>query len=121
MSTKHILIVLGAALLIGTQHPRSTASDGEPPKRIDSFLGLKAGDEREVGGIKLCWCPAGRFKMGSPPSEPERRPDEDQVEVRLTKGFWMGKQEETQRQWKRGVGKLPGELTAGGGDVDDVS
>src|SRR5437016_4586737 len=25
MSTKHILIVLGAALLIGTQHPRSTA------------------------------------------------------------------------------------------------
>jgi formylglycine-generating enzyme required for sulfatase activity len=120
MSTKHILIVLGAALLIGRQHHPARASDGEPPKRIDSFLGLKAGDEREVGGIKLCWCPAGRFKMGSPPNEPKRRPDEDQVEVTLTKGFWTGKCEVTQGQWKRVVGKLPGELTPAGGEGDDL-
>ena len=77
-----------------------------------SFLGSKAGDEREVAGIKLCWCPAGRFLMGSPPNEPERRPDEDQVVVTLTKGFWMGKYEASQGQWKRIIGKLPGELTA---------
>src|SRR5947208_17180512 len=76
-----------------------------------SFLGSKAGDEREVAGIKLCWCPAGRFLMGSPPNEPERRPDEDQVVVTLTKGFWMGKYEASQGQWKRIIGKLPGELT----------
>jgi formylglycine-generating enzyme required for sulfatase activity len=78
----------------------------------DSFLGSKAGDEREVAGIKLCWCPPGRFLMGSPPNEPERRPDEDQVVVTLTTGFWMGKYEATQGQWKRVPGKLPGELTA---------
>jgi len=36
---------------------------------------------------------AGKFLMGSPRSEPERRPDEDQVEVTLTKGFWMAKYE----------------------------
>jgi len=47
----------------------------------DAFNGAKAGDEREVRGVKLRWCPAGRFTMGSPPSEPERRPGEDQVEV----------------------------------------
>ena len=82
-------------------------------------LGVKAGDEREVGGVKLCWCPPGPFRMGSPPDEPERRPDEAQVEVTLTKGFWMGKYEVTQGQWKRVVGKLPGELTAEGGDGDD--
>jgi hypothetical protein len=29
--------------------------------------------------------------MGSPPDEPERRPREDQVEVKLTTGFWGGK------------------------------
>jgi formylglycine-generating enzyme required for sulfatase activity len=57
--------------------------------------------------------------MGSPPDEPERRPDEAQVEVTLTKGFWMGKYEVTQGQWKRVAGKLPGELTAAGGDGDD--
>ena len=58
--------------------------------------------------------------MGSPRDEPERRPDEDQVEVTLTKGFWMGKYEVTQGQWKRVVGKLPGEFTAAGGEGYDL-
>ncbi len=98
----------------------SVASDVTPGNDDDdtppAFTGSKAGDEREVAGIKLCWCPAGQFLMGSPPSEPERRPDEDQVEVGLTKGFWVGKYEVTQGQWKRVVGAFPGELTAGEGD-----
>jgi formylglycine-generating enzyme required for sulfatase activity len=50
--------------------------------------------------------------MGSPSNEPERRPDEDHVEVTLTRGFWIGKYETTQGQWERVIGKLPGELTA---------
>jgi formylglycine-generating enzyme required for sulfatase activity len=50
--------------------------------------------------------------MGSPLSEPERRPDETQVEVTLTKGFWMAKFEATQGQWKRVMGELPGPSTA---------
>jgi formylglycine-generating enzyme required for sulfatase activity len=57
--------------------------------------------------------------MGSPPGEPERRSDEAQVEVTLTKGFWMCKYEVTQGQWTRVVGKLPGELTAAGGEGND--
>jgi len=81
-----------------------------------TFLGVKAGDERAVGGVKLCWCPPGRFMMGSPPGEPERRAGEDQVEVTLTRGFWVGKYEVTQGQWKRVVGEFPGKLTAGAGD-----
>ncbi len=96
-----------------------TGSDSQPPAPADSFDGAKAGDEREVAGIKLCWCPAGRFIMGSPRDEPERRPGEDQVEVTLTKGFWIGKYEATQGQWKRVIGKLPGELTAELPEGDD--
>jgi hypothetical protein len=76
------------------------------------FEGTASGDERELSGIKLCWCPAGRFVMGSPRSEPARRPGEDQIEVRTTKGFWTAKYEATQGQWKRVVGELPGPLTA---------
>jgi formylglycine-generating enzyme required for sulfatase activity len=57
--------------------------------------------------------------MGSPPNEPERRPGEDQVEVRLTKGFWVGKYEATQGDWKRIVGELPGPLTAELPEGDD--
>jgi hypothetical protein len=30
-----------------------------------------------IAGIKPCWCPPGRFVMGSPPGEPERRPGEN--------------------------------------------
>jgi formylglycine-generating enzyme len=71
----------------------------------------RPGDEREVAGVKLCWCPAGRFLMGSPPNEFERRPDEDQVEVNFTRGFWISMYEVTQGQWQRVLGQLPGPLT----------
>jgi formylglycine-generating enzyme required for sulfatase activity len=54
--------------------------------------------------------------MGSPPSEPERRPDEAQVTVTLTKGFWMAKYEVTQGQWKKVVGAFPDKQPAGEGD-----
>jgi formylglycine-generating enzyme required for sulfatase activity len=84
------------------------------------FEGSKPGQERTVQGVKLCWCPPGHFVMGSPPDEPERRPDEDQVEVTLTRGFWMGKYEVTQGEWKRIVGKFPGPFTAAGGEGDDL-
>src|SRR3990172_7574222 len=107
-------LVLLAAGVLGCQRTEPlTPTNG--PIRLDApsaFDGARAGEEREVAGIKFCWCPAGRFIMGSPPSEPERRPGEDQVEVTLSKGFWMGKYEATQGEWKRIVGELPGELTA---------
>jgi formylglycine-generating enzyme required for sulfatase activity len=75
------------------------------------FDGSRAGEEKTVAGVRLCWCPPGRFTMGSPPGEPERRPGEDPVEVALTRGFWGGKYEVTQGDWRRIVGDLPGPLT----------
>lgn len=63
------------------------AVDSTPVAAPSAFDGSKAGDEREVVGILLCWCPPGRFTMGSRPHEPERRPGEGQVEVSLTRGF----------------------------------
>ena len=69
-----------------------------------------------MAGIKLCWCPPGKFLMGSPASEPERRPGENQAEVTLSRGFWIGKYEVTQGEWKRVVGEFPDKLTAGEGD-----
>jgi formylglycine-generating enzyme len=97
-------------------NPSPVTAQLDAPGARPDFAGSRAGDEREVAGIKLCWCPAGRFVMGSPRDEPERRPGEDQVEVTLTKGFWAGKIEVTQGQWKQVVGAFPGKLTAGEGD-----
>ena len=82
----------------------------------DAFRGRTAGDRRDVGGIELGWCPPGTFRMGSPPNEPERRPGEDQVDVTLSRGFWIGRFEVTQGQWAQVVGEFPGERTAGAGD-----
>jgi sulfatase modifying factor 1 len=86
--------------------------------RADVFAGVKPGEEREVGGIRLCWCPPGNFQMGSPRAEMDRRPDEEQVEVTLTKGFWTGKYEVTRGQWKRVMGKFPGDTTVLAGEGD---
>jgi formylglycine-generating enzyme required for sulfatase activity len=94
----------------------AAAHADQPAAPADPFAGPKAGAEREISGIKFCWCPPGRFRMGSPPGEPERRPGEDQVEVTLTRGFWIGKYEVTQSQWKQVVGVFPGKYTAGEGD-----
>jgi formylglycine-generating enzyme len=88
----------------------------QPRTRQQANQALKAGDQREIAGIKLCWCPPGRFVMGSPADEPERRPDEAQVEVTLTKGFWAGKCEVTQSQWSRVMSALPATMSAGQGD-----
>jgi formylglycine-generating enzyme required for sulfatase activity len=99
---------LGGALAAAATLARPLAGQRQPP----AFRGKRAGDERRVGAIDLCWCPAGRFIMGSPHTEPERRPDEEQVTVTLTRGFWMAKYELTQGQWHRVAGPLPGETTA---------
>lgn len=79
-------------------------------------------------GIKMvfCWVPAttseawkqlsggkDTFTMGSPENEANRRDDESQHEVRLTKGFWMGKYEVTQTQWQRVMGSNPSEYKGG--------
>jgi formylglycine-generating enzyme len=85
-----------------------------------SFRGSQAGDSRELATVKLCWCPPGRFVMGSPRDEPERRPGEDQVQVTLTRGFWMAKYEATQGLWQRVAGSLPGPLTSQLPSGDDL-
>lgn len=82
-----------------------------PEGEAAAVLGKQAGDQRTIAGTALCWCPPGRFDMGSPLSEPERRPFEFQVTVTLTEGFWAGKYEVTQGEWKRVVGDLPGVTT----------
>ena len=113
-------ILLALAILVGNECHAAQPIDGQHEKANDSFLGAKAGAEWVVSGVKLCWCPPGKFSMGSPRNEPERRPGEDQVEVTLTKGFWMAKYEATQAEWKRVFGKLPGELTVELPEGDDL-
>lgn len=69
-------------------------------------VGKRPGELWEGNGLemKFCWCPPGTFAMGSPASEPLSFPNEDQVQVTLTKGFWMGKYEVMQSEWQQLMG-----------------
>jgi sulfatase modifying factor 1 len=88
--------------------------------------GTKAGDRHVITfneiEIPFRWCPPGKFKMGSPKSEKDRFDNEDQVDVTLTNGFWMGEFPVTQELYRavtgqnpshfKGSGKLPVEIVS---------
>ncbi len=83
----------------------------------------KAGQERDdnILKLRLVWCPKGSFRMGSPKDEKGRKPDEDQVTVTLSNGFWLGKFEVTQAQYEQVMGKNPSFFTASGEGASRVS
>ena len=53
----------------------------------------------KFAGIEMIWVPAGSFQMGSPFNSPVRIMDEKPHNVELTRGFYLGKYEITQRQY----------------------
>ena len=62
------------------------------------------------GGAKMemVWIEPGRFLMGSPASESARDYDEKpQHEVRISRGFYLGKYEIIQGQWEAVMGTTP--------------
>jgi len=71
--------------------------------------------------MKFCYCPPGSFKMGSPPDEKDRQGNEDQVKVKLSKGFWMAQTECTQAQWVAVMGSNPSEFKGDDLPVEKVS
>jgi formylglycine-generating enzyme len=96
------------AVLIGVALVQSVSA-------ADSLIGSRAGEVRQIDGISLCWCPPGQFRMGSPVDEAHHRPDEAAVDVKLSRGSWMGKFEVTQEQWRRVVGSFPQPQNGGEG------
>ena len=80
-----------------------------------------AGESRTFAGIEMVWVPPGTFSMGSPSSEEDRDSDETQHRVTLTKGFWMGKYEVTQAQWRAVMGSNPSKFSGSNLPVEQVS
>ena len=74
------------------EEPEEPVKD-EPEQSKGFEPGNKAGERKTVvvDGVEIAfrWCPAGTFIMGSPTSEANRKADERQHEVELTKGFWI--------------------------------
>jgi formylglycine-generating enzyme required for sulfatase activity len=103
--------VVGNAVVLSLAQKTGNGSSAVPAAaQKNSFRGVRPGEEREVERTRLCWCPPGRFVMGSPPAERGHRPDEAQVEATLSRGFWAGQWEVTQGDWKRVMEKFPDRL-----------
>ena len=72
----------------------------EPPKKT---IPLPGGVEAH-----FVWIAPGSYRRGSPATEPDRDADEGPPhEVRLTRGFFLGREEVTQRQWLAVMGEHP--------------
>lgn len=70
---------------------------------------LEAGTEWNDNSLNLpmIWCPRGPFRMGSPKNESYRDENEEQVQVILSQGFWLGKFAVTQAEWLQVMDSQP--------------
>jgi formylglycine-generating enzyme required for sulfatase activity len=133
---RKMIEVADSILLIRPGHPQVLALRQEATKarlakaKTDAEVVLKVehspGDKGTVdlgGGVKLelVWCPPGSFLMGSPENQADRSKDETQHRVTLTKGFWLGKTEVTQRQWEVIMGSNPSNFKGADLPVETVN
>ena len=68
-----------------------------------------AGETRVFDGMEFVWVPAGEFRMGS--NSPEMLAYQGGqivvTQVRISRGFWLGKYEVTQAEWQGVMGSNP--------------
>ena len=93
-------VPLGLTLVVEPLPSRS-----QPPIAVELVPGVR---------LDMVWIEPGAFTMGSPLGEPGRNDDEGpQLEVRLTRGFYLSQCEITQRQWTAVTGERPWSRHAG--------
>ena len=97
----------------GRQRGKYTA---KPKHRDTKTIVLPGGATME-----MIYVVPGSFTMGSPRWEKGRDNDEMQHRVTLTKGFWLGKYEVTQTQWKSVMGNNPSHFKGDDLPVEKVS
>lgn len=75
-----------------------------------------------VTGMQFAWVPGGSFRMGCVARDSECQDDEKKIRTVKLDGYWMGKYEVTQAQWKRVMGDNPSYNKKGGNyPVENVS
>lgn len=69
--------------------------------------------------MEMIYCPPGTYMMGRRKDSPCQESHDvcPQIKVTLTKGFWLGKYEVTQAQWKSVMGTNPSDSESLGDDL----
>lgn len=71
--------------------------------------------------LDMVWIEPGTFIMGSPSKELGRSSDESQHNVTISKGFWLGKYEVTQAQYKAVMGTNLSYFVCNNNPVEEVN
>lgn len=97
------LQAIGEKALAPLRHAAIAGDDPEVRRRAREAvrLILKASCKSKSTGLQLVPIEPGTFRMGSPVGEPNRRPDEAQHLVRITRPFILGAYEVTQDQYQQ--------------------
>ena len=104
------LLCLGLIVALASHLPIQAQEKKDPPKDFTNSIGMK-----------FVWIKPGSFIMGSPKEEKERRENETQHKVTLTKGFYMGVYTVTQEQWQAVMGNNPSYFRGANLPVETVS
>ena len=81
--------------------------------RTVTVTGNRSVDLNASVAMDMIWCPPGTFTMGSPTTEAGRDADrENEHNVSLTKGFYLGKYEVTQAQYEAVMTGVTGDRNA---------
>ena len=81
----------------------------------DVLRNRTTGESRFFDGIEFVWIPASEFRMGSTGRHACSN-EKPVTRVRITRGFWLGKYEVTQRQWQAVMGSNPSHFKNCGGN-----
>ncbi len=84
---KHLILMFMTLLFIS-----SGVNAADSPKQGDTYV-------EPLGNMSFVYIEPGKFMMGSPESEADRYADEQQHEVEIKKGFWIGQYEVTFAQY----------------------
>jgi formylglycine-generating enzyme required for sulfatase activity len=81
--------------------------------RTVTVVGNRTVDLNATVAMDMIWCPPGTFTMGSPTTDAGRQSDrEDEHNVSLTQGFYLGKYEVTQDQYEAVMTGVTGDRNA---------
>ena len=93
---KHVLGLLALLLAAVSSAQDAVSTPGAKERKTGDVMTITLPGGAEM---EMIWCAPGSFEMGSPLTEAGRLEDETRHKVSITKGFWLGKYEVTQRQW----------------------
>ena len=95
-----------------TTSTKKTKGKGAKEEVIDLGKGI---------ALQLVLILAGKFQMGSDPSDEDHNDDETKYEASITKPFYMGKYQITQDQWEVVMGYNPSKIKGSNLPVTNVS